>query len=384
MPVTDQTPLLSLPYIQAAQAQKHVTHNEAIERLDMLVQLTLEAVDAITPPASAAEGQAWSVGAGGTGAWSSQGGTIAAWRGGGWLFVTPQLGWRAWDKTNAVVVAYDGTGWTQASAAAPDLENLSGVGVNATSDATNRLAVASDATLLTHDGSGHQLKINKAASADTASLLYQSNWSGRAEMGLAGNDDFSVKVSDDGVVFTEALRIDGSTGTITMPSTGQRQMTAFNYRYYLYTDKRWVAPSANPASLLATQSLGVGTEPNIDWDGKGIFLPANSIIESFTLAGNPSNPEINDLDLRMYFQHGPWNTSWGSASEATRDTLFNLDSAGVIGSGGMRRTKYMFNYTTPADGYFSVAMRQDNASAPTATHSFYAAGILVFTSPTTG
>lgn len=95
----DQTPLLSLPYIQGAQAQKHVTHNEAIERLDMIVQLTVEATDATTPPSSAAEGQAWIVGNSATGAWSSQAGDIAAWRGGGWLFVTPQIGWRAWDKT---------------------------------------------------------------------------------------------------------------------------------------------------------------------------------------------------------------------------------------------------------------------------------------------
>lgn len=31
---------LNLPYIQPAQAQKHVTHNEAIELLDLIVHLT--------------------------------------------------------------------------------------------------------------------------------------------------------------------------------------------------------------------------------------------------------------------------------------------------------------------------------------------------------
>ena len=381
MPDSDQTPLLSLPYIQAAQAQKHVTHNEAIERLDMLVQLTLEAVDATTPPASAAEGQAWSVGAGGTGAWSSQGGTIAAWRGGGWLFVTPQLGWRAWDKTNAVVVAYDGTGWTQTSAAAPDLENLSGVGVNATSDATNRLAVASDATLLTHDGSGHQLKINKAASADTASLLYQSNWSGRAEMGLAGNDDFSVKVSDDGATFTEALRIDAATGVVAMPATGARQLCPFDYRFYLYSDRRWIGPSASAATLNASQTLGTGAEPIVDWDGKGIYLPAGTVINSLAFAGTPSNGEIVDLDLRIFFKYGPWNNSWNSAAETTRDTLYSADATGIIGNGGMRNVEFPLSYTTPANGYFAVVARQDATSVLMATRYFYAAGALDITLP---
>ena len=69
--------------------------------------------------------------------------------------------------------------------------------------------MAADATLLTHDGSGHQIKVNKASATDTASLLFQTGFSGRAEMGLAGNDDFSVKVSADGAAWTEALAAAG-------------------------------------------------------------------------------------------------------------------------------------------------------------------------------
>ncbi len=65
-------------------------------------------------------------------------------------------------------------------------------------------------------GAGHQLKINKAAAADTASLLFQSNWSGRAEMGLAGNDAFSIKVSGDGASFVTALTTQ-SGGVVSLP-----------------------------------------------------------------------------------------------------------------------------------------------------------------------
>lgn len=60
------------------------------------------------------------------------------------------------------------------------------LGVNATADTTNRLSVPSPATLLNHEGAGHQLKINKAGITHTASLLYQTGFSRRAEMGLAG------------------------------------------------------------------------------------------------------------------------------------------------------------------------------------------------------
>ena len=192
----DQTPLLSLPYIQGAQAQKHVTHNEALELLDVVVQLAVESVEAVTPPSNAAEGLAWVVGTGATGAWSGYTGQIAAWRGGGWLFVGPQIGWRAWNKTNAVTVVYDGNGWTSTAATgtggAPDLQNLDGVGINVSSDAANKLAVAADATLLNHNGGGHQLKINKAGQSETASpslsvriFWARGNWPLQVMMTLA-------------------------------------------------------------------------------------------------------------------------------------------------------------------------------------------------------
>jgi hypothetical protein len=87
--------------------------------------------------------------------------------------------------------------------------------VNATADETNRLALASVASLFNHAGNGHQIKVNKAAVADTNSLLFQTNWSGRAEMGCAGEDDFSFKVSADGSNWTTALKIARATGLLT-------------------------------------------------------------------------------------------------------------------------------------------------------------------------
>ncbi len=107
----DYTPNLELPFIMPAQAQKHVTHNEAIELLDMIVQLTIESTGAATPPTSAMEGQAWALGASPLGGWAGQAGKIAAWRGGGWLFVTPREGWMAWVKDDAELQVYTGSAW---------------------------------------------------------------------------------------------------------------------------------------------------------------------------------------------------------------------------------------------------------------------------------
>lgn len=54
-----------------------------------------------------------------------------------------------------------------------------------------------DRVLFTHAGDDHRLAINKAGAADTASVILQSGWSGRTELGLAGDDDFRLKVSAD-------------------------------------------------------------------------------------------------------------------------------------------------------------------------------------------
>ncbi len=61
-------------------------------------------------------------------------------------------------------------------------------------------------------------KLNKEGSAGTLSLLFQDSYSGRAEIGLVGDDDFCIKVSPDGAVWNDALRIDRSTGTVAFPA----------------------------------------------------------------------------------------------------------------------------------------------------------------------
>ncbi len=70
----DDTPNLGLPYIMAAQSQKHVTHNEAIRALDAMVQLAVLDRDLAAPPGSPAEGARYIVGGSPTGAWSGHAG----------------------------------------------------------------------------------------------------------------------------------------------------------------------------------------------------------------------------------------------------------------------------------------------------------------------
>lgn len=205
--MTSRSPRLNLPYIMPSQAQKHVTHNEAIRRLDALAHVAVEALAENTPPVSPSEGDAYVVGGAPTGEWSEHAGALAVFSAGAWLFQAPSDGLVLWDKSSNALRVFSNGAFSTISQ-----DTFETLGVNTTADSVSRLAVSSKATLLTHDGDDHQLKVNKAATGDTASLLFQTNWTGHAEMGLAGNNDWSIKTSLDGSTWTEALKLDSSSG----------------------------------------------------------------------------------------------------------------------------------------------------------------------------
>jgi hypothetical protein len=297
----DSTTNLNLPYIMAAQAQKHVTHNEALLALDALVQLSVLDKDLASPPGSPVNDARYIVAATATGAWTGHEKKIAAYQDGAWIIYTPREGWLAWVADEDKIYVYTGSAWTlfvtgslnavvedpapqlggnldgnghnigfdnntgitddsgneqvvfhktasavnqvgitnAATGSGPQLTaeggdtnidlNLAGkgtghvktplLGVNTGADTTTRFALSAAASLFNHAGNGHQHKINKNASGDTASLLFQTNFSGRAEMGTAGDDDFHVKVSPDGSAWKEAILIDRANGKASFPNT---------------------------------------------------------------------------------------------------------------------------------------------------------------------
>ncbi|QLQ20122.1 MAG: DUF2793 domain-containing protein [Exiguobacterium profundum] len=190
-----------------------MTHNEAIDRLDGLVQLVVQGFAVNDPPEFPEEGRSGRSGPRLRGCGSARGQAGAA--------AQQRLGFhgagRRLDRLGRCRGACPRVPGVFVDLLPTNpalMQNLSGVGVNTSADAVNRLAVSAPATLFSHEGQGHQLKVNKAV-ADTASLLFQSGWSGRAEMGLAGSDSFAVKVSGDGTSFVTALEV--TSGRVQMP-----------------------------------------------------------------------------------------------------------------------------------------------------------------------
>jgi hypothetical protein len=220
--MSDATPRLGLPLIAAGQAQKHVTHNEALLDLDALVHLHVEAKGVTVPPAVPVEGTRYLVGAGASGGFANQGGRLAIFEDGGWRFLTPRRGWMASVGTSTVIEVFDGTIWRPAFE--PSATTFPSLGVNATPDAGNPVSLRVNRVLaaarpVAEGGDGDmRLVLNKESSIRTASVLFQTGFSGRAEVGLTGADALAMRISADGTNWRTAFSIDPLTAEASFPA----------------------------------------------------------------------------------------------------------------------------------------------------------------------
>jgi Protein of unknown function (DUF2793) len=274
--MSDTSTNLGLPYLVAAQAQKHVTHNEALRLLDALVQLSVLDRDRTVPPDNPSDGDRHLVASGATGLWAGWDLNIAFWADGAWIRLVPRTGWLVWVAADQTFLLWQGSSWFPIGIAQKvsdsmfglfneadpsrkarfDLSGLTagatlsytlpdtsselaipagtqtftgdktfsgqlaaqvfGLG-GATADSWNRLSVNAPAVLFNNAGAGIEATVNKAAPANDASFAFKTNWSARALIGLLGSDDFTVKVSPDGAAYHEAIRVEGNTGRVELP-----------------------------------------------------------------------------------------------------------------------------------------------------------------------
>lgn len=105
------TAQFSLPLLQANQAQKHITVNEALSLLDVFAQFRIKDLDVSTPPLNAIDGDCFLIGSGATGEWFARDGELAVNSNGGWLFVVPLKGWHAYVEQTQTAYVYDGQTW---------------------------------------------------------------------------------------------------------------------------------------------------------------------------------------------------------------------------------------------------------------------------------
>ncbi len=101
---------LALPLLAAGQAQKDVTHNEAVLALERLVALRVVSRSASGPPASPAAGDCHIVAATAAAAWGQPAGQLMHWQGSGWLAETPHDGQIALVADTGIMLVHHG-GW---------------------------------------------------------------------------------------------------------------------------------------------------------------------------------------------------------------------------------------------------------------------------------
>lgn len=109
--MSDTSTHLGLPYLLAAQAQKHVTHNEALRLLDAMVQLSVLDRTRTTPPVSPTDGDRHCVASGATGLWAGWDLNVAFWVDGVWLRLVPRQGWLVWIAAEQAFVVWNGSAW---------------------------------------------------------------------------------------------------------------------------------------------------------------------------------------------------------------------------------------------------------------------------------
>lgn len=114
------TPNLGLPFILQGQAQKEVTHNEALIRLDALVHGSVRSRTLVTPPPSPANGERWIVPTGATGAWAGQVGRIAHWAVNAWAFYVAVEGWRVHVEDERLTVVWTDGQWRERIVGTPN------------------------------------------------------------------------------------------------------------------------------------------------------------------------------------------------------------------------------------------------------------------------
>ena len=331
----EETTNLKLPLLVPNQSQKEITHNEALVILDNLVNNGVKDKDLTTPPENPSQNDLYIVGVGASGEWEGKDNQLAFYDN-GWRFCQARQGTKYWVNDENCIYVFNMTSWSKFIGGegggssgsgeggatslsqlddvslnsisqddilkfsngvftnSKELNNLTGLGINCECDTDNKLATKSNYVLFDNNGGDSKIKANKSSITQTASHLFQDNYSGRAEFGLIGNDDFSLKVSSDGSEWKEAFVVDKSTGNIDFK--GDLKINNINLDDYI-TSKT----GSNNTQYLPDYSAGISISNTVN------IYNAPSIGYFYIwiyggIAGGIDNIKINNIEV--FYQQG--------------------------------------------------------------------------------
>ncbi len=137
----ETTARFSLPLLIAGQGQKDISHNEALLLLDAVMHPELQSRSAGSPPLAPVLGQCWLIPAEAGGVWSGRDGQVTVWSIGGWRYLSPPGGYRAWLADEGRWIRLGNDGWRDEIALAGDWPVLMAPSGGAVIDVEARIAI---------------------------------------------------------------------------------------------------------------------------------------------------------------------------------------------------------------------------------------------------
>lgn len=277
-------------------------------------------------------------------------------------------------------VSPDGSAFHQALSVDKDTGNVGLAG--ATADANNALIIGGANVLHANSAGSVSYNFSKNVVGSNAAMSFQNNFSTRAQFGLLGNDDFTIRVSPDGSNFNDAIVVNRTTGEVTFPNTtiggggggANEKMLQFGGNLRLNASNAWVGFgrtfAAGALGSSAVLNYGTGSEPTINYEALGdMFVPNGTIIKSFGIAWRIDKPNhgVTSFNWKLYFQYNSWDGTADASGDITRVEIgggtWNVVDNTL--SALQRHIEDITDYTTPSDGSILLIVKSNGTISGT-------------------
>ena len=321
---------LALPNILGSQAQKHVTHNEALRLLDGIVQLGVLNRTLTAPPGSPAEGDRHVVAGGATGLWAGWDGSVAFWTDGAWFRLVPRPGWLAHVAAENALLVWTGSAWTAPAAlgAIPDTDfglvddgdptkkvvfELSGIATGTTRtltlpDVTGEIAVLAGSQSFTGAKTFAGTLTVSAAAASLGTATGDAAYGLGTGITASGNTK-SVDIGTGGAAGSTTLV---TLGPVTAGAAGQMVINTA-----LVTFASQVTDVSMPAANLTALHLGLGGASADASNRLSVNAPATLLNHAGAGHEVTVNKAGAGADASLAFKTGSAPAPWPGCSAAT-------------------------------------------------------------------